>query len=163
LKNSDNASLSRKELLTLITHYCSREERCIFDVTKKISEYNLPESEITEIIEFLKKEKYIDELRYTEAFVNDKFRFNKWGKYKINFALKQKHIPDHIIAEALEKIPEENYHSLLHDELSKKLRSLSKSSGYELKSKLYRFAASRGYENDLILEVINELIDKKSR
>ena len=161
MKNSDSANISKKELLTLITHYCSREERCIYDVKKKISEYHLPESEIPEIIEFLKNEKYIDELRYTEAFVNDKFRFNKWGKYKINFALKQKHIPEHLISEALKNIPDENYHSLLHDELSKKLRSLSKSSSYELKSKLYRFAASRGYENDLILDVINELLKER--
>ena len=161
MKNSGSANISKKELLILITHYCSREERCIYDVKKKISEYNLPESEITEIIEFLKKEKYIDELRYTEAFANDKYRFNKWGKYKINFALKQKHIPENIISSSLDNIPEENYHSLLHDELSKKLRSLAKSSGYELKSKLYRFAASRGYENDLILEVINELLKER--
>ncbi len=128
----------------------------------KISEFDLPENEISEIIEFLKKEKYIDEHRYAEAFVNDKYRFNKWGKYKIKFTLKQKHIPEPIISEALNKIPDENYHSLLYDELSKKLRNLPKNSDYELKSKLYRFAASRGYENDLILEVINELLSEYS-
>jgi regulatory protein len=136
------------------------EERCEHDVQKKISKFNFPENEITEIIEFLKKEKYIDEHRYAEAFVNDKYRFNKWGKYKINFALKQKHIPEPIILEALKKIPDENYHSLLFDELSKKLRSLPKNSDYELKTKLYRFAASRGYENDLILKVINNLLNE---
>jgi len=161
LKNSDNANISKKELLILVTRFCSLEERCVYDVRKKISEFNYPEDEITEIIEFLKKEKYIDEQRYAEAFVNDKYRFNKWGKYKINFALKQKHISEPIILEALKKIPDNNYHSLLFDELSKKLRSLPKSSGYELKSKLYRFAASRGYENDLILKVISELLNEK--
>jgi regulatory protein len=160
LKKSDNANISKKELLILITHFCSREERCAHDVRKKISELGLPENEIPEIIEFLKKEKYIDENRFAAAFVNDKYRFNKWGKYKINFALKQKHIHELIISEALAKIPDENYHSLLRDEISKKLRSLPKSSGYELKSKLYRFAASRGYENDLILEVIDELLNE---
>ena len=161
MKNLGNTNISKKELLVQITHFCSREERCVNDVRKKISEFNLPENEINEIIEFLKKEKYIDEHRYTEAFVNDKYRFNKWGKFKINFALKQKHIPELIISVALNKIPYENYQALLHDELSKKLKSLPKSSSYELKSKLYRFAASRGYENDLILDVINELLKEK--
>ena len=29
-----------------------------------------------------KKEKYIDELRFTRSFIKDKIRFNKWGKQR---------------------------------------------------------------------------------
>ncbi len=153
-------SISKNEALSLLTHYCSREERCIADAREKLNDYNLPTSIVDDIIHHLVKEKYIDEHRYASAFVNDHTKFNKWGKYKISYGLKQKHIPEVIIHEALESISDDECRKILHDELSKKLRSLPKASNYELKGKLYRFAASRGFENDIILEVIGELLEE---
>lgn len=45
---------------------------------------------INRIIDRLVVEKFIDEERYCRAFVNDKFRFAKWGKMKITQALYMK-------------------------------------------------------------------------
>ena len=155
-----NKQISKKEALSLITRYCSSEERCVYDVQGRLEEFQLSEIDIDEIIDFLKSEKYIDELRYAFAFVNDKFRFNKWGRLKIEYALKQKKIPVNILSKALTNIAESDYLALLREELSKKLRSLPIASNYELKGKLYRFAASRGFENDFILEVLRELLEE---
>ena len=55
---------------------------------------------IDKIIDRLKAEKYIDEARYCRSFINDKLRFNKWGRKKIEFALKQKQIPLELISDA---------------------------------------------------------------
>lgn len=153
-------TISKNEALSLLTRYCSKEEHCIFDAREKLKNYKLHESTIEEIVHFLVKEKYIDELRYSLAFVNDKSKFNKWGRFKIRYSLKQKQIPENIIKEALENISDDECRQILHDELSKKLRSLPKASNYELKGKLYRFAAGRGFENDIILEVIGELLEE---
>jgi len=158
LRNSDKSNFSKKEILKVITRYCSREEHCISEIHKKLTYYNLSEKDKTEIVNYLKQEKYIDEFRYASAFVNDKFRFNKWGKFKISYELKKKQIPDIIISETIENIPEEDYRNMLNNELSNKLRTLPKLSNYELKAKLYRFAAGRGFENDLILELINKTL-----
>jgi regulatory protein len=149
--------LSKKEALSLITRYCSREERCIADTTSKLKKYNLPQIVIDEILEFLTKEKYIDDFRYAKAFVSDKFRFNKWGRIKIGYMLKQKHISDTIIEDALDSIDSEVYIELLSEELIKKKRSLKNLSGYELKGKLYQFAAGRGFESDEINKAIRPL------
>lgn len=159
MKNSDKSNISVKEILKIITRYCSREEHCTSEILNKLSSFNLSEKDKTEIVNYLKREKYVDEYRYASAFVNDKFRFNKWGKFKISYELKRKQIPDIIISENMENIPEEDYRNLLHNELSKKLQTLPKSSDYELKAKLYRFAAGKGFENDLILELINEILE----
>jgi regulatory protein len=156
----ERAHINKKEALNLIANFCSKEERCIADVRKKLCEFELSEDIITEMINYLKKEKYIDENRYTVAFVNDKLKFNKWGKYKISYALKQKKIPDFIAEKALNDVSDDDYRHLLYEELAKKLRSLPKATNYELKGKLYRFASSRGFENDIILETIGELLEE---
>jgi regulatory protein len=151
--------LTKKEILSLVANYCSREERCTSDIISKLKEFNLPQDESEEIIDFLSKEKYFDDLRYSKAFVSDKFRFNKWGKIKIGYALKMKHIAGETIDEALESIDNEQYIQLLADELRKKKRTLPKLSGYELNGKLYQFAAGRGFESDEFkkaLKMINE-------
>ena len=56
------------------------------------------------ILDLLVKDKFIDEQRYSKAFVKDKFRYNDWGKVKIIQQLKYKHIPGNYIKEAIEEI-----------------------------------------------------------
>jgi regulatory protein len=156
---ADRPVISKKEALGFITQFCSREERCVSEVQKRLNQFGLTENDIAEIIEFLKSEKYIDNQRYANAFVNDKFRFNKWGKYKISMYLKQKHISDECITNAIENIPFDDYKELLLNELQKKMSTLPKASKYENKGKLYRFAAQRGFENDLIIEILNDILN----
>ncbi len=158
MKKQGNNNYSKKEALSILTRICSKKEICSFEAIKNLNNWGISPSDTQEIIEYLIKEKYIDDHRYALHFASDKFRFNKWGKYKIANALKQKQIPELFISKALSNLSENNYRSLLLEELTKKLHSLPKSSTYELKGKLYRFAASRGYENDLIMELLNELL-----
>lgn len=68
-------------------------ERCIQDVQKKIDAAGLPPDASERIIARLLKERFIDESRYTRFFVNDKLRFNKWGRVKIGYELYKKNIP----------------------------------------------------------------------
>jgi regulatory protein len=138
---------------------CSREEKCIADLKEKMDSWEISSTDQEEIIAYLKSEKYIDEQRYANYFAGDKYKFNKWGKYKIVNALKQRHIPESFINEAITAIPDKDYNQLVYNELAKKLKSLPKRSAYELKAKLYRFALSRGFESDLVLKIINDLLE----
>jgi regulatory protein len=151
---------SKKEALNYISNYCSKEEHCIFEVRTKLLDFSLTDSDIDEIIQDLISANYIDENRYSQAFANDKYKFNKWGKHKIAFALRNKKISDKTIQTALELIPDEFYIKQLNAELTKKINSLHCSSPFELKGKLFRFAAGRGYESDLIQEAINHLLEE---
>jgi regulatory protein len=161
LKKQDNNNYSKKEALAALTRICSKKETCTSEAIEKLTDWGISNSDANEILEYLIKEKYIDNLRYATHFASDKFRFNKWGRYKILNSLKQKHISGQFISAALENISKDDYLLLLKEELMKKFRSLPKSSDYEIKGKLYRFAASRGFENDLIMDLLNEIIKIK--
>ena len=81
-------------LMDKARHYCSYQERCIYDVKMKLLEWKASEKTIEKIIRKLEEEDYINEERYAVSFATGKLRNNKWGRTKIFYALMQKHIPE---------------------------------------------------------------------
>ena len=106
------------------------------------------------LLERLVNEKYIDEARYAEAFVSDKFRFDHWGRIKIGHALRQKGIADSLISEALEHIDEDEYRTLLTDFIESKRRTTKGDTPYAINQKIARAAITRGFEPHLVFDLI---------
>ena len=98
------------------------------------------------IISRLKQEKFIDESRFARAFVNDKFRFNRWGKYKIRCELQRKGISEDVIDQALALLEAEAYNQVLMELLKAKMKSVKAKDDRERYYKLLRFAAGRGFQ-----------------
>ena len=147
------------EALNKTQAICSKQEKCCLDIKNKLNEWKIPEKEAGEIIKSLIRDNYINEDRYAEIMAREKFLFNKWGKIKIRFALSQKKLPEDSINKALDKIDHKNYTDTLRNELLKKYKSLSGGSVAQKKNKLFRFGYSRGFEQDLIYEAINQIIE----
>jgi regulatory protein len=134
--------------------YCSASEHCIAEVQAKLSAWGADEHEAAAIIAHLLKERYIDEARYAVAFVRDKYRFNQWGRVKIQQALRLKHIESADVAAALEAIDEEEYLDNLRLLIAQKRRSVKAATDYERNAKLIRFAVGRGYEMGEVLKCV---------
>lgn len=149
-----------KEAYRKASLMCSRKEYCISDLKKKMINWILSPEQKEDIISKLLQENYIDESRFVQAFVKDKFRFNKWGKIKIVYHLKQKQISSENIAKAIENIPEEDYKRLINELLVSKNRNLKAKDGYERKAKLLRFMTQRGFEFELVNNGIEDLLQK---
>jgi regulatory protein len=148
----------RKKALLSMEELCAKSEKCKQDIRNKLFLQKLNPSDIEWIIENLEAEKFIDEQRYTNFYVRDKFRFNKWGKIKIRYNLSSKRIPEDIIREALETIDEDQYFKTLLDELSKKNSSLKDRDTNYKKAALFRFGAQKGFEGELIYKAIELLL-----
>lgn len=141
---------SKKEALLKAKKLCSKQEKCIQDIRKKLVQWQVEDKKHDEIIDELLAEKYIDELRYAGFFVNDKFKFNKWGKIKIAYMLGGKGIPGHIVQAALDEIDEQTYRAMVIEELEKKNQAIKDPNPYTRKQKLVNFAKSRGYGLEMI-------------
>ena len=139
--------LSEQEVLHRVAAYCSASEHCIQEVEKKIESAGLSRAENERIIARLLQEKYIDENRYCRFFVNDKLRFNKWGRIKINYELQKKNIPSATRQEALDGIDEQEYSDILLALLKTKMKTVRGKDERDVYLKLLRFAAGRGFES----------------
>lgn len=139
--------ITEPEMLHRAAAYCSTAERCIQDVEKKIKAAGLSQEESDRIVARLLQEKFIDESRFARFFVNDKLRFNKWGRIKIAYELQKKNIPAPVRAEAMEGIDEKEYTDILSSLLNAKKRSTKGKDERDIYYKLLRFAAGRGFES----------------
>lgn len=142
-----------KQWLNSMMAYCSRSEHCVFDVMEKLSAAAVSEDDANEIVQELIRLGYIDELRYARAFVNDKFRFNKWGKIKIAHALRQKKVASNVIQEALDAIDDEAYNQVLMQLIESKKKT-TKATATQQRAAVMRFALSRGFEYETIMRLL---------
>jgi len=136
---------------------CSQREYCISDIRGKLQEWGVAENDAEKIIKMLVMENFINEVRYAEAFVKDKFRYNKWGRVKITAHLRVKSIPSDLIRQALGCIDEEEYVRQLGELVSEHRRSIKARNQFDLKGKLYRYGLSKGYESNLLYDILNDI------
>ena len=137
--------------------YCSSAERCISELKEKLNKWEVDESDQHKIIDYLIQEKFIDEKRFATAYAKDKFKYNKWGKIKISYQLNLKQINKDIIEHALKAIDDDEYNALILKLTKDKLKKITFKSEYEKKGKLAQFLSGKGFENEMIYKVLEEL------
>jgi regulatory protein len=136
---------------------CSRREFCSEDIRKKLVEWGVENNDAEKIIGVLIREKFIDESRYASAFVRDKFKYNKWGKVKIAAHLRAKKLSSDLIKSALDSIEDELYNRFLRELIESHRRSVKAKNKFDLKAKLLRYGLSKGFESNLLYDILNEI------
>lgn len=124
-------------------------------MNEKMRRWGLEEEVRQRVTARLVKERYVDDERYARAFVNDKIRYNKWGRRKVQQALWQKHIDDDIRQHVLDDIDDKEYLTVLRPLLKQKRKSIKAANEYEMTQKLVRFALGRGFSFDLIRQCMD--------
>lgn len=151
-------SAQYRQVLTKAMAFCSKSEKCRFDVTAKLRQWELPDEDIPRALDYLIDERFLDEKRFVLFYINDKLRFNQWGKVKLTYMLRQKHIPEELIRTELSHIEDDLYHKTLFDLLKAKIRSVKGESDYERTGKLAVFAQGHGFEAELAFQMAGQII-----
>lgn len=151
---------SRQQAKVKAESYCAYQERSQFEIRNKLYEWGLHQKNVEEIISELIKLNFLNEERFALAYSLGKFRIKGWGKNKIRQGLKLKRIPDKLIIKSLKEINEDDYLLMLTKILKKKLNTISEKDPFKKRYLLSRFATSKGYESDLITDLlINNRLD----
>ena len=142
-------------VLSKMKQYCAYQERCMNDIKTKLETFHLQEDVCDNIILELKKENYLNEERFAKVFAGGKLRINHWGKNKIYAALQKKRVPELFILEGLNAIDDAEYLSVLREVIAKKSSVLKESDFNRRNKKLAKFAISKGFEHNLVWDVLN--------
>ena len=140
-----------------IEYFCAYQERCHLDVTKKLNKLGVFGDNADEYVCYLIDENFLSETRFSEAFVRGKFNNNNWGKNKIIRELKSRNISDWNISNALKQINDLDYNTKLK-KLCVKQVELSDKPKAELRNKVIKSLSLKGWEIDLIINQMNQLI-----
>ena len=140
------------------TALCSGSEHCTSQIMEKLSLWGVSDEDASNIMDYLVKEKYIDNKRFARAYCHDKFCYNHWGRIKIRQMLRHLRLSDEEIEEGMQTINDEDYLEALNDVLRAKDRTLREKDIYLRKAKLVRHLLSRGFETDLAVDAVNEYL-----
>jgi len=155
--------------------FCDYQERYQQEVRDKLYSWGAKPDEVEQIICKLIEQDYINEERFARAFARGKFRIKHWGKNKIRRELKFRKISEYCIKQGLLEIPDEDYLEVLKQIIEKKSHTVgarstcpdskqqanpnNKQGGQTppLRYKIAQYAISRGFESDLVWNVLNKL------
>ncbi len=140
-----------------IQHYCSIQERCRFQVIKKLHTFGAVSSQVSDVLVELQQDNFLNEERFARSFCSGKFKINKWGKKKIAFELSKLQISKHYIRKGMTEIDEKDYFFVLTELAKKKYNSLSGTDRFANKKKVANYLSSKGFESELIWTYVNQL------
>lgn len=152
--------LSKDDALDLMQKYCVYQDRCQSEIRTRLIEHGVYGDDLEEVIAELISDDFINEERFAKSYTRGKFKIKGWGRIKILKELKFRKISDYSIKKGMLEIDEDDYYEKLYRLLEKKLETLNESDIWMLRKKLTSFGTQKGYEYDIIKEVVNSLVNK---
>ena len=150
-----------QQALQSLMRMCARSERSSGDALRLMKRWGLADDDARKVLIRLQNERFIDDARYAEAFVRDKLNLSGWGAYKIKMALRMKSVAKEIIDEVVAPmLAETDMSERLEEIMRRRMKTLKYTSAYEARSKLIRFAASRGYDLDEAVECASKIVNE---
>ena len=138
--------------------FCAYQERTQQEVRDKLYNLDLHRDEVEEILAELITEDFVNEERFSRTFARGKFDYNKWGRLKIKQALQLKGLSSFCQNVGLSEIGDSEYLSRVEHLLEKKLNSLKEEDTWVKKNKAARYLIGKGYESELVWNILNDLI-----
>jgi len=152
-------SVSKKEALSKLEKYCIYQDRCQQEVRNKLASLSIYGTDADDILIELIQSNFVDEERFAKAFVSGKYKLKRWGRKLIVQKLKQKRISEFCINIALKQIDKNLYEENLQYLIDKKMSTLLNiKNNFQLKNKLVNYLLTKGYEQDLIWQKLNEIL-----
>lgn len=150
----------KKSAKLKIEQYCAYQERSQQEVRDKLYDMGLHQKEVEELISDLITNNFLNEERFSITYARGKFRMKQWGKIKIKQHLKLKKVSDYCIKKAIALLPEKEYIETIQKIIEKKSRELKEKDAYILKNKIARHLASKGFEQDIVWDLLKEFENK---
>lgn len=141
--------------LTKAEKFCAYQERCQQELRDKLYEWGMWPEAVENIIVSLIENDFLNEERFAIAYARGKFRIKQWGKNKIKQALKFKKVSDYCIKKGLSEINADDYMATIKVVIQKQEIKIKESNPLKKKFKIAQYLVGRGFEQDLVWDVLN--------
>ncbi len=152
----NNQGISVNDAIKKLEYYCSYQDRCYKEVTAKLKSLGMFQTAIDYILDHLVANNFLNEERFAKSFARGKHRFKHWGKRRIEQELKFRDISSYNIKTALKEI-ETDYLSNFYTLAENKWNNIKETSLEKKKRKWVDFLMRKGYESNLILDLLKDL------
>lgn len=136
--------------------YINTKMRCENEIRDYLRKRSIEDNLINKVILKLKKEGYLDEITYIRSYIYDKINISKIGPNKIKKELIKLKLNEDSITDELFKIDEESLKIELENQITKKIKQNKNCSGNVLKQKIITYFIDKGYDKNMILEILDD-------
>jgi regulatory protein len=152
--------LPYEKALSMAQHYCAYQDRCTSQVLEWCRKKTIRSADIQRLLSDLARDGFLDDDRFARAYARGKFRNNQWGRMKIVSGLRFNKIGDALIEAAMSEIPDADYQVQLKSLLGRRMGSFSRDLSSQEQIRVASWAAAKGYERPLIIEMINQVLQE---
>lgn len=131
----------------------SFSQKSTYEIRQKLKEQKFSADVIEKIISYLDSYGFLDDEAYVKAYIRDKDEISSWSRGKIKYMLRQKHIDESLIEDNLCLISDEREAEKARFFADKKIKN---DYSYENRVKVFRHLAGKGFDIDIINQVLNE-------
>jgi regulatory protein len=149
-KNSWSLGEAKGKLET----YCAYQERCQWEVRRKLYEKGIKGDQAEELISEMITADFLNEERFARSFARGKFRIRHWGKTRIIRELKIRQISARCIQFGLSEIDPEEYYDTLLTQAEKKWEKTAEKDLFRKQYKVIHYLMAKGFEQDLVQEAV---------
>lgn len=146
--------ITQKQALEKLERFCAFQERCHQEVRSKLLKLEVYGDDLEEVMAQLISDDFLNEERFAQAFARGRFRIKGWGRKRIEIELKKRAVSGYSIRKGLAEIEDGEYLESLAKQVEKKTASLNESDPYIRKNKVARYLISRGFEPELVWEIV---------
>lgn len=143
------------DLVSMAIKYISVRLRSIKEIENYLLKKGASTHDAKGAIEILLKSGYLDDDRFTKAYIKDKLNFTTMGDYKIKMELNRLGVDAFIIEDNMSKIDDSVIEDKIRKIIEKDIRTNKKYSGMVLKNKVYNHLLTQGYSKDKVISIIN--------
>lgn len=155
-ENKPKKKLAPAQALIRAQQSCVYQERCHQEMRTKLYEWGLYPDAVENIIVNLITDNFLNEERFAKAFAGGKFRIKKWGRIKIKIELGKRNVSAYCIKKGILEIDDKEYIKTLKQIIEKKSKEIKGGKVQVRNYKIAQYAASRGFEQDLIWDILKE-------
>lgn len=135
--------------------YISIRYRSIKEMKDYLLKKEYPSDIVDEAIQSLISNTYLDDDRFTKAYIKDKMAFTSKGDYKIRMELSSLGIDNSIIDNNILTIDNDILINKMKKIIDKDIKNNKKYNGSELRNKIYNHLINQGYSKEKVINVIN--------
>ena len=151
-------SYTVEEAKKKLEYYCAYQDRCHQDVRQKLQSMRMIPEVIDQIMGHLIEHNYLNEERFSKAYVRGKLRQKYWGKNRLTLELKKRDISKNNINAALAEINPQEYNEIFEMLVETRMNQLKEPNKLKRKKKLVDYLLYRGWEPFLVYDKVNELV-----
>ncbi len=158
MSTSNSTYLSFEQAINKLEYYCAYQERCHKDVINKMYDLKIAKQMHDAIIVHLIEHNFLNEERFALSFARGKHRISSWGKNRIVTELKIRNISNYLITKALKELDDQMYYSTLEKIALQRWNNLTDTNLDKKKAKIMAYLIRKGYEYELVQDMISYLL-----